>query len=126
MDELLTSPTSVVPWLSKARKCRRSKEHLLVWGDKSTFNPPIVLSDRATKYKDKRTQQSSTPGQTVAFDIWGLDCDGQFWGRIQGGNTERWNQANGAAVDKHDNQLPEVYVKRMIETFTNPGDRVLR
>jgi DNA modification methylase len=113
--------------LNGATKCITSKAHLLVWsrkGAKTTFNPPVVLSDRATKYADKRTQQTQTPGQRVALDVWGVEGDGPYWGRVQGNSKERWCKATGAPCD-HPNQLPEVYMRRVIETYTNPNDRML-
>jgi len=112
---------------SSARSCINSREHLLVFGladRKPTFNPPMVASDRSTKYNDSRTNTTSTPGQRVAFNIWGLPEDGDCWGRVQGNNAERWDKKHGALLD-HPNQLPENYVARIIETFTNPGDRIL-
>lgn len=108
-------------------KCISTKNHLLVYvraGGQRTWNPPMVPSDRATKYKDKRTQDSTTPGERVCFDVWGVEGDGPYWGRVQGNNSERWCIENGATVD-HPNQLPEVYVARAIQAFSNPGDRVL-
>ena len=113
--------------INGATKCITSKAHLLVWsrrGAKTTFNPPVVLSDRATKYADKRTQQTQTPGKRVALDVWGVGGDGPYWGRVQGNSKERWCKDTGAPCD-HPNQLPEVYMRRVIETYTNPSDRVL-
>ena len=114
--------------IRSATKCITSKAHLLVWAhlgaSNTTFNPPVVLSDRATKYGDKRTQATETPGKRVAFDIWGVEGDGPYWGRVQGNNAERWCKATGAPCD-HPNQLPEVYMQRVIETFSNPGDKML-
>ena len=79
---------------------------------------------RLPKYNDKRTQKTKTPGKRVAFDIWGLPSDGRFWGRVQGNSKERWCKATGAPCD-HPNQLPERYMERVIETFSNPQDRML-
>ena len=113
--------------IDSSSKCVNSKAHLLVYGYpgcETTFHPPVIQSDRATVYADVRTQGTRTPGLRVAFDVWGVNGDGKYWGRVQGNNAERWNEANGAPCD-HPNQLPEVYVKRVIETFTNPGDDVL-
>ena len=113
--------------INGATDCITSKAHLLLWsrrGAKTTFNPPVVLSDRATKYADRRTQQTQTPGQRVALDIWGVEGNGPYWGRVQGNNKERWCKDTGAPCD-HPNQLPEVYMRRVIETYTNPNDRVL-
>ena len=83
-----------------------------------TFNSNAVAvpSDRAAKYGDGRTQQSQTPGRRVPLDVWGVEPDDQFWGRVQGNNAERWNN--------HPNQLPEVYLERVVRACSNPGDLV--
>jgi site-specific DNA-methyltransferase (adenine-specific) len=47
------------------------------------------------------------------MDVW----YGQFWGRVQGNNKERRGY--------HDNQLPEVYLERVIRACSNEGDLVL-
>lgn len=114
-------------WHFRFGQCHRSnwinsKAHCLVFAknpDQYTWNPDEVLvaSDRATTYKDKRTQQSATPGQRVPFDVWGIPSDGPFWGRVQGNSKER--------RPGHPNQLPEVYLERLIRAYTNPGDLVL-
>jgi site-specific DNA-methyltransferase (adenine-specific) len=118
---------SWIIWHYRFGQCHRSnwingKAHCLVFAknpDKYTWNPDEVLvaSDRATTYKDKRTQNSATPGQRVPFDVWGIPSDGPYWGRGQGNNRER--RAG------HPNQLPEVYLERLIRAYTNPGDLVL-
>jgi site-specific DNA-methyltransferase (adenine-specific) len=84
-----------------------------------TWNPDAVLvpSDRLTRYADPRTARSRTPGRRVPFDVWGLPDDGPHWGRVQGNNRER--RAG------HPNQLPEVYLERLVRAYTNPGDLVL-
>ncbi|MBX3317949.1 MAG: site-specific DNA-methyltransferase [Phycisphaeraceae bacterium] len=84
----------------------------------NTWNPDEVLemSDRAAIYGDARTMNKKdgiAPGMRVPMDVW----YGQYWGRIQGNNKER--RAN------HDNQLPEVYLERVIRSTSNPGDLVL-
>lgn len=110
-----------------ARSCINCREHLLVFGlddEETTFHPPLVRSDRAAKYNDERTQGTDTPGVRVAFNVWGLPEDGPHWGRVQGNNSERWNKQHGALVD-HPNQLPEVYVERILRTFTDRSNRVL-
>lgn len=106
-----------------------SKCHLLTFikdGREPTWNPDAVSvpSDRASKYKDKRTDETQTPGMRVPLDVWGIPSDGQYWGRVQGNSSERRSRANGALVD-HPNQLPEVYMKRIIKGWTNPGDWVV-
>ena len=103
-----------------AKSYINSKEHLLIYrrpGEPQTFNPHLTPSDRATKYKDKRTESASVPGMRVAFDVWGLPEDGPFWGRVQGNSAER--------REGHPNQLPEVYVERIIRTWSNIGDQIL-
>jgi len=82
-----------------------------------TFNAEPVLepSDRATTYNDKRTMAKKTgvQGMRLPMDVW----YGKYWGRIQGNNNER--RAN------HDNQIPEVYLERVIRACSNEGDLVL-
>lgn len=98
-----------------------SKVHALYFcknPDARTWNPGEILeaSDRATTYFDPRTQSKKDgmpPGLRVPLDVW----YGQYWGRVQGNNTERRAY--------HDNQLPEVYLDRVIRVSSNPGDLVL-
>ncbi|MGP1347749.1 MAG: DNA-methyltransferase [Phycisphaerales bacterium] len=84
---------------------------------KRTWNPEPILemSDRATLYGDARTLTKKTgeAGMRVPMDVW----YGKNFGRIQGNNKER--RAN------HDNQIPEVYLERVIRACSNPGDLVL-
>lgn len=83
------------------------------------WNPDAVLvpSDRATKYADKRTQASATPGKRVPLDVWGSEGDGgEGWGRVQGNNRERRKL--------HPNQLPELYLERIVKACSDPGDLV--
>jgi DNA modification methylase len=56
-------------------------------------------------------------GKRLPGTVWGVPSDGSNWGRVQGNNTERRAQ--------HPNQLPEVYLERLIRAYTNPGDRIL-
>lgn len=83
-----------------------------------TWNPDPVLetSDRRAIYGDARTESKKDgmpPGMRVPMDVW----YGPYWGRVQGNNKER--------RDKHDNQLPEAYLHRVIASTSNPGDLVL-
>ena len=81
-----------------------------------TWNPDEILemSDRASIYGDKRTmEKSSNKGMRVPMDVW----YGKYWGRIQGNNTER--------RQGHQNQIPEVYLERVILACSNEGDLVL-
>ena len=116
-----------VIWHFRFGQCNRSnwinpKTHCLIFvkdPEDYTWNPDDVLvtSDRASKYNDKRTGSSATPGQRVPLDVWGIPSDGPYWGRVQGNNKER--------QPGHPNQLPEVYLERLIRAYTNPGDLVL-
>lgn len=83
-----------------------------------TWNPLEVLelSDRAAIYGDPRTlskRDGMPPGKRVPMDVW----YGKFWGRVQGNSKERRHY--------HDNQLPEVYLERVVRACSNPGDTVL-
>lgn len=69
-----------------------------------------VPSDRATLYDDPRT----VTGERMDLDVWGFE---KFWGRVQGNNKER--------RPLHPNQLPEVYIKRIVEVCTDEGDLVV-
>lgn len=97
-----------------------SKVHALYFArsvKKRTFNAPEILepSDRATTYADPRThnKKEGVAGMRLPLDVW----YGKNWGRIQGNNRER--RAN------HDNQIPEVYLERVVRACSNPGDLVL-
>jgi len=100
-----------------------SKVHALYFSKdptekRRTWNPePIMeLSDRRTIYADARTEDKrdgAPAGMRVPMDVW----YGQYWGRIQGNNKER--------RASHDNQLPEVYLERVIRACSNEGDLVL-
>lgn len=98
-----------------------SKVHALYFikpGGKHVWNGEAVaeLSDRAAIYGDPRTlskKDGMPPRMRVPLDVW----YGQYWGRIQGNNKERRAY--------HDNQLPEVYLERVIRACSNQGDMVL-
>ena len=102
-----------------------SKVHALYFvkpGATHTWNPEAVLvqSDRATKYNDARTigkRDGSPDGKRLPLDVWGIPSDGDYWGRVQGNNKERRSQ--------HKNQLPEVYLERVIRATSNQDDLVL-
>jgi len=92
--------------------------HFVREGGPHTWNAERVLepSDRATTYFDPRTMSKKDgmpAGKRVPMDVW----YGRHWGRIQGNNKER--------RPGHDNQLPEVYLARVLLATTNPGDLVL-
>ena len=83
-----------------------------------TWNPDAVLVDSVRlKGGDKRVESSPRKGKRVPSTVWGTEEDGPYWGRVQGNNEER-RQA-------HPNQLPEVYLKRLILAYTNPGDKII-
>lgn len=98
-----------------------SKVHALCFARpraRRTWNPLEILepSDRRTTYFDPRTESKKDgmpPGHRVPLDVW----YGRYWGRIQGNNAERRS--------KHDNQLPEVYLERVVRACSNEGDLVL-
>ena len=80
------------------------------------WNPDAILemSDRASIYGDKRTmEKTSNKGMRVPMDVW----YGKYWGRIQGNNSERRHG--------HQNQIPEVYLERVILACSNEHDLVL-
>ncbi|MBW2093301.1 MAG: site-specific DNA-methyltransferase [Deltaproteobacteria bacterium] len=80
-----------------------------------TWNPDAILvpTDRASKYNDKRTQETRRPGKRVPLDVW----YGRGLGRIQGNNKERRKG--------HPNQIPELYMRRVIAACSDEGDLVL-
>ena len=85
---------------------------------KRVWNPEPILevSDRRAIYGDPRTENKRDgmpAGMRLPMDVW----YGQYWGRIQGNNKERRHG--------HDNQLPEVYLERVILACSNAGDVVL-
>lgn len=110
-------------WHFRFGQCRNSnfivsKVHVLYFAKdpaKRIWNPDQVLepSDRATTYADVRTRRTQTPSLRVPLDVW----YGQYWGRIQGNNKER--RAN------HENQIPEVYMNRIISACSKKGHLVL-
>lgn len=114
-----------VNWHYRFGQCGRSnwidaRCHCLIFAKHSywTWNPESVLvdSDRVA-YGDKRIHDTERGGKRVPGTVWGIPSDGPFWGRVQGNSRERRKA--------HGNQLPEVYLERLIRAYTNPGDRVL-
>lgn len=114
-----------INWHYRFGQCHRAnwidaRCHCLVYAkdpENYTWNPDAVLvpSDRVA-YGDKRTQQAATPGLRLPGTVWGVPSDGPYWGRVQGNSTERRKD--------HPNQLPEVYLERLIRAYTNPRDVV--
>jgi site-specific DNA-methyltransferase (adenine-specific) len=95
-----------------------SKVHALYFArdrENRVWNPDAVLepSDRAAIYDDPRTRETRQPGLRVPLDVW----YGSNWGRIQGNNRERRRN--------HQNQIPEVYLERVIRACSNEGQLVL-
>jgi site-specific DNA-methyltransferase (adenine-specific) len=95
-----------------------SKVHALYFArnrEDRVWNPDAVLepSDRAAIYDDPRTRGTRQPGLRVPLDVW----YGANWGRIQGNNKERRKS--------HQNQIPEVYLERVIRACSNEGHLVL-
>lgn len=114
-----------INWHYRFGQCGRSnwidaRCHCLIYSkhDTYTWNPEAVLvdSDRATTYSDKRIHETDRGGKRLPGTVWGVPSDGPYFGRIQGNNTERRHG--------HPNQLPEVYLERLIRAYTNEGDRV--
>jgi site-specific DNA-methyltransferase (adenine-specific) len=95
-----------------------SKVHALYFArhpENRLWNPDAVLepSDRAAVYDDPRTHETRQPGLRVPLDVW----YGPNWGRIQGNNRERRKN--------HQNQIPEVYLERVIRACSNERQLVL-
>jgi site-specific DNA-methyltransferase (adenine-specific) len=103
--------------VNQPKRFIKSKNHALWFSFGSPeINPEAakVPSDRATIYNDGRIFESESGGMRMDLDVWGFD---QYWGRVQGNNKERRHL--------HDNQLPELYLKRIVEVCSNPGDLVV-
>ncbi|MCH2148314.1 MAG: site-specific DNA-methyltransferase [Phycisphaerales bacterium] len=111
-------------WHFRFGQCRQtafitSKVHALYFckdPSNRTWNPDEILelSDRASVYGDPRTMAKETnKGMRVPMDVW----YGKYWGRVQGNNKERRHN--------HQNQIPEVYLERVIRACSNVGDLVL-
>lgn len=115
-----------VNWHYRFGQCNRgnwidARCHCLIYAkdpNNYTWNPDAVLvpSDRVA-YGDKRVGLTENGGMRLPGTIWGVPSDGQYWGRVQGNNTERRHG--------HPNQLPEAYLARLIKAYTNRDDRVL-
>ncbi len=114
-----------VNWHYRFGQCQRAswidaRCHCLVFAKHSdwTWNPQDVLvpSDRVA-YGDRRIHETEHGGLRLPGTVWGVPSDGPYWGRVQGNSHERWQ--------RHPNQLPEVYLERLLRAYTHPGDRVL-
>lgn len=98
----------------------QSKQHVLYFTrDRKNFvrrmDRVLEPSDRASKYADPRTlnKKSGKAGMRCPLDVW----QGEGFCRIQGNNRERRR--------KHDNQLPERYLRRVVLALSDPGDLVI-
>ena len=114
-----------VNWHYRFGQCQRTnwidaRCHCLIFAkhDSWTFNADAVAveSDRV-RYGDKRIHDSPNGGKRLPGTVWGVPSDGPNWGRVQGNSAER--------RQGHPNQLPEVYLERLIKAYTNEGDRIL-
>src|SRR5262249_28483141 len=95
-----------------------SKVHALYFArhpEKRVWHADAILepSDRAAIYDDPRTRRTRQPGRRVPLDVW----YGAHWGRIQGNNKERRKN--------HQNQIPEVYLERVLRACSDEGQLVL-
>lgn len=96
-----------------------SKVHALYFAKDASdriWHPERVMeiSDRAAIYGDRRTQEKEEhAGLRVPMDVW----YGRHWGRVQGNNKERRK--------RHHNQIPEVYLERVILSCSEEGSLVL-
>ena len=115
-----------VNWHYRFGQCGRTnwidaRCHCLIFAKRGdyTWNADAVLvdSDRATTYNDKRIHETENGGKRLPGSVWGVPSDGPYWSRIQGNNQERRHG--------HPNQLPELYLARLIKAYTNEGDRIL-
>lgn len=115
-----------VNWHYRFGQCGRSnwinaRCHCLIFAkaDSPTWNPDAVLveSDRSRIFNDKRINDHERGGMRLPGTVWGVPSDGDFWGRVNGNSRERRHG--------HPNQLPELYMERLIAAYTNEGDRVL-
>ncbi len=114
-----------VNWHYRFGQCTRSnwidaRCHCLVFAKHESWrwNPDEVLveSDRV-RYGDSRIYETRNGGLRLPGTVWGVPGDGPCWSRVQGTSRERWH--------RHPNQLPEVYLERLLRAYTNPEDRVL-
>lgn len=74
----------------------------------------ILVPSQRLLSGDKRTETATHGGMRPMLDVW----SGPFLGRVQGNNAERWNPK------VHPNQLPELYLARIIRCASKPGDVV--
>lgn len=95
------------------------KDGLRTWNEEDI----LIESARKRKYNDNRTKKSERGGMIPPGTVWGIpEIDGENWGRVQGNNKERWDKKHGALVD-HPNQLPELYIERLLRAYVPSGKR---
>lgn len=99
----------------------RGHQHLMLFRlqkSKPIWNPePVLVPSVRLGMNDKRTATARWKGYRPPTTVW-------EYPRIQGNNAERWNVANGGAVD-HPNQLPLAYLDRIIKAHSLPGGLVV-
>lgn len=97
----------------------QTKAHCLIFSKSDfTWNPESVFVDsKRIEYGDTRIFNSKDQGRRVPGSVWGIEDDGPYWGRVQGNNAERRSD--------HPNQLPEIYLKRLISAYTYSVDNIL-
>jgi len=91
------------------------------WNVENVLTPSVRL-----RMGDKRVEKAKFKGMIPHGTVWGLKTEDlipleplenePYWGRVQGNNKERWAHSP--------NQLPLVYVERLIAAYSNPGDLV--
>lgn len=116
-----------INWHYRFGQCGRgnwidARTHCLVYRpiqSEHTWNPEAVLveSDRSSVYGDKRVHDTERGGKRLPGTVWGIPSDGPYWGRVQGNSQER--------RPNHPNQLPLVYIARLLLAYTNKDSRVL-
>lgn len=86
----------------------------------------VLTPSKRMRMGDPRIETAKFQGLIPYGTVWGvqesdliplepLEAE-PFWGRVQGNNKERWPHSP--------NQLPLVYVERLIGAYSNPGDLV--
>ena len=134
-----------INWRYGFGQCSRSnwvdaRCHAIVYvkGPDFTWNPDdvLIVSDRV-KYGDKRVNETERGGKRLPGTVWGIPSDGVEWmlpAEWQGlydvipGDGKNWGRVVGNSAERvpdRPNQLPEVYLERLIRAYTNPGDRIL-
>lgn len=112
-----------------------SKVHCLYFvkpGGPRTWNVEEILEPgQRLNTGDARTETAKYKGLRPMLDVW----HGANLGRVQGNNKERWGKKTrpvawqkklsyAAQAYTHPNQVPEMYLARIIRCASNPGDLV--